>query len=685
MKNFEILAPVGGKDALIAAVRSGTNAVYLGTKFLNARRNASNFSFEELEEVVSYCHSRNVKVYITLNTIMSDEEINKAISVIKCGCAIGADAFIIQDLGLYSLIKKTAPEMPIHASTQMSIQTTLGVDTLSTLGFSRVILPREMSLEEITNICKNSKIDVEVFVHGALCMCVSGQCYMSAMLGSRSGNRGLCAQPCRLPFKIEGGTGHDLSLKDLCIVQDIPKLKKAGVKSFKIEGRMKRPEYVAACVTACKQSNENNGIVEDELNQNLKAVFSRSGFTKGYLESKLGKDMFGTRQKEDVTSAPAALSKLTSLYRKEIGVLPVDFALNANLGENLTLTASCKGVNIFEKSEFIVTKAENKSTDIESIKKQLKKCGSTAFFANDIFIDMDENVHVPLSSINAIRRTVLEKLELEICKPNSKEFKNFNINFNDHKSKNLSTIARFSHINQIPSDLQNVKTVIIPLYSTKEKVVSLINQGLNVGVEIPRGIFSTEFKILQRLEEAKNHGVKFAYCGTLDAVAIAKKVGIKILGGFSLNVYNTLSLYSLKQLGVNLCTLSPEITLQQAKHLGCDIPRGIISYGRLPLMLTRNCPVKNARDCCDCDKNAYLTDRLGVKFPVVCNNGFSEILNSRPIYMAERIKELENLDFMILYFTKESTKECFNIIKKYQTGEKYDGEFTRGLYYRGVE
>ncbi len=684
MNNFEILAPVGGEESLVAAVRSGTDAVYLGSQVLNARRNAQNFSFDELSKAVSYCHARGVKVYITLNTIVSDDELNTALDLIECGCAIGADAFIIQDLGILKLVKDTAPQMPLFSSTQMSVQTSYGVELLEQLGFKRAILPREMTFTEIENICKKSNIDIETFVHGALCMCVSGQCYLSAMLGGRSGNRGLCAQPCRLPFAMEGGTGHDLSLKDLSIIEDIPRLAKAGVTSFKIEGRMKRPEYVAAAVTACRQSIK--GEIDENLKNDLRAVFSRSGFTRGYLEGKFGKDMFGTRKKEDVVAAPAALSSLASLYRRDMQKLDIDFAFSAILGEPISLSAACCGIQVFEESDFIAQKAQNRATESESIKTQLEKCGGTPFLPNDIFIDIDDDLYIPLSAVNSLRRSVLEKLENALSKPVPKEFNRKRIIYKEHQSTKLSTVLRFSSINQIPDDLGNAECIIVPVLSSENELKQLCKEcSVPVGVELPRGIFSTQDKVKAALEKAMQAGATFAYCSTLDSIAIAKSVGIKIMGGFSLNVYNSSSLSVIESLGVESCVLSPELTLQQASEIGGNTKRGLISYGRLPLMLTRNCPAKNARDCTKCDKNAYLTDRLGVQFPIVCSNGFSELLNSRPIYMAERLSELKNIDFMILYFTKESPEECLQIITSYSNKEKYLGELTRGLYYRGVE
>ena len=285
----EILAPAGGYDALVAAVRCGANAVYLGGKALNARRNASNFSDEELREAVAYCHARNVKVYLTLNTLVADSELETAYDAIECACNSHADALILQDIGLVSLVRQVCPDMPMHASTQMSVQSIEGVRQLEKMGFARVVLPRELSESEIAAIAAKTDMELEYFVHGALCMCVSGQCLMSSVLGGRSGNRGLCAQPCRLPFGVNSKGGNALSLKDLSLVDELRRLEKAGICSFKIEGRMKRPEYVAAAVTACK--NSLNNINDYNIDEALRAVFSRSGFTKGYFEGKLGKDI----------------------------------------------------------------------------------------------------------------------------------------------------------------------------------------------------------------------------------------------------------------------------------------------------------------------------------------------------------------------------------------------------------
>ena len=313
MKNTEILAPAGGQEQLIAAVRCGADAVYLGTQKFNARNNAANFSAEELNDAVTYCHERNVSVYVTMNTLVTDNELGDVIEEIKMIAESGADAVIIQDIGVAALWKKYCPSRKLHASTQMTIHNLSGAQEAERLGFSRIVLARELSFEEIKTIAENISAEIEVFVHGALCMSVSGTCLLSSMIGSRSGNRGRCAQPCRLNFNVNSRE-HALSLKDLSLAENIKDLEKAGVKSFKIEGRMKRPEYVAAAVTAVRNAREG----KDVDMESLRAVFSRSGFTKGYFEGKRTLEMFGYRRHEDVTEMTGIIKEMTALYKDEI-------------------------------------------------------------------------------------------------------------------------------------------------------------------------------------------------------------------------------------------------------------------------------------------------------------------------------------------------------------------------------
>ncbi len=681
----EILAPAGSFECVLAAVRCGADAVYLGLPEFNARRNAENFSLEKLKEAIEYCHAVGVKVHITLNTLVSDDELPTAKEMIKHVCQLGADVLILQDIGLAALVAETAPEIERHASTQMSVQTPLGIKLLEKWGFSTAVLPREMTKQEIIDVRQSTSMKLEAFVHGALCMCVSGQCYLSAMLGGRSGNRGLCAQPCRLPFSASGGTGHDLSLKDLSLIESVNELREIGINSFKIEGRMKRPEYVAAAVTSVKSALDKKDT--PEISDMLKAVFSRSGFTDGYYKNMRGSNMFGTRTKQDVTAASGKLlSSLEHLYDKERALVAVDFILTIAEGENVSLTASARGKSVFVSEQFIPEKAVNKPSTAESFKERLAKCGGTVFYAKNIDVDLDDGLFVPASVINSLRRNALESLEKAISTVKPKCFTDKEIVIPSHKAEGKAKFRlRLADASQIPDNFDNVESLYFPLEIKENYVKNVQKHSVKVGIEIPRGIFGSYSYVEKQLERAKQMGITTAYCSTLDAVAIAKKHGMVIDGGFSLNVFNSLSAAELEHIDVKSITLSPELTLDKAEKIGGAIKRGIIAYGRLPLMLTRNCPIKNAGGCDICKKNGVLTDRKGIKFPVVCSHGCSELLNSRPIYMGDRMNEIKNMDFVTLYFTKENKETVNAVLDAYRKNKSAKGEFTRGLYYRGVD
>lgn len=681
----EILAPAGSPECVLSAVRSGADAVYLGTKAFNARRGAENFSDAELQKAIEYCRARGVKVHVVLNTLVRDDELELAFDVIRHVCALGADVLILQDVGLSALARECAPSVLRHASTQMSVQTAAGLELLKTLGYSRAVLPRELTKEEIKNLRKSTDMQLEVFVHGALCMCVSGQCYMSAMLGSRSGNRGLCAQPCRLPFSAGEPGRHDLSLKDLSLIGHLEELSKMGIDSFKIEGRMKRPEYVAAAVKSAKEAL--GGMTGTETQEKLRAVFSRSGFTDGYFENARGPLMFGTRRKEDVVSASAkVLSSLKNLYSKETPRVPVSFFLTVLEGEELSLSARSGSKTVFVSSCCVPEKALNAPTSEERLKEWISKCGSTPFYPEEIEIELDEGLSVSASAVNALRREALEKLEnaLKAVKPCNFTAAEFKLRPHTAREKKTFHLV-LSSAEQLPQNLENVENLYFPLEIEEKYVESVKNKGITVGVSVPRLLCGAEEKAQRLLLRAKNLGITAALCGTLDAVAIARKCGLEVHLGFSMNVFNSLSVLEFERIGVKSITLSPELTLAQCAAIGGEVQRGIIAYGRLPLMLTRNCPLKNAVSCAECRKKGALTDRMGVSFPVMCHGNYQEILNSRPIYMGDRTEEIKNIDFMSFLFTREKAKSVDAVLDAYRKGKKAKGDFTRGLCYRGVE
>lgn len=730
-KTIEILSPAGSPESLIAAVRAGADAVYLGGSLFSARASAKNFSDEALKAAVEYCHARGVKVYLAINTILRQEELLPALSFLQFACSLPVDAVLVQDTGFLWLAQKCAPGMPLHASTQMSIHTPAGCKALAEAGLERVVLAREMSLEEIREAHAAAPVELEAFVHGALCMSVSGQCYFSAMLGSRSGNRGMCAQPCRLPFTAESGafpagpwrgcrgdldsvrsagaegsfsgTGHDLSLKDLSMISRLSELAGAGVASAKIEGRMKRPEYVAAATRACRLSADGEPV-PPELLKNLGAVFSRSGFTTGYLDQKLGREMFGVRSKEDVTSATnAVFSELRTLYQKELPRIPVTFSLTIRNGEPVSLEAQDpEGRRVSISHGDIPEPARNRPIDAARCEEQLQKTGGTPFAANAVRCTIEDGLSVPISLLNQYRREALEELERLRAKRAPVPFSLCEIPApGTHRAKAMRLRARFPHTD-LPEEAKRCELVYLPYFTPPETLQKLKSEGFPVALELPRGLFSLEPALKKALAAAKGAGVLDVWAGNLGAAALAKEAGMTVHGGFSLNITNSAASAWYHEFGLADSELSFELTLPQAAAVGGDMPRGLVVYGRLPLMLTRNCPAANSpRGCLHCKTPPVLTDRKGISFPVQCYGSCSEVLNSVPLYLADRMREVRGQDFGVLRFTTESREESAKILSAYFSAledalspspEKPDasifpqkGEFTRGLYYRGIE
>ena len=675
MKKPEILAPAGSPEALTAALRCGADAVYLGTRRFNARRGASNFDDAALRETAFLCRSFGAKLYLTLNTLVTDDETDDVRRTLQAAADAGVDALIVQDMGVARLARESC-DIPLHASTQTSVQTAAGVSVLRDMGFTRVVVPRELRREELADIRKSTDLEIEMFVHGALCMCVSGQCLLSAVFGGRSGNRGLCAQPCRLPFAAAGGTGHDLSLRDLSLLAYLPELRDMGVDSFKIEGRMKRPEYVAAAVTACRAALD--GAQTGEIFDLLRSVFSRSGFTDGYYTGKLGRDMFGTRQKEDVTAAQSALSALEKLYAAQPAKYPVRFSFVCRIDEPVALTAESGAYSVTVCGEKPVP-AENRATDDASVRRQLQKCGGTLFYPENMQIGMDDGLFLPASALNALRRDALDGLLQKIAETPRRHYSHYEEPRTAHKAGKTRLYARFADAAQIPPGFTADK-LILPLYCGAEEIASH-----GAAVEIPRGLFGREDEVRKKLLSCREHGVREAVFASLDGLSLAKACGLEAIAGFGSNLFNTSALREAELRGVAQTLVSPELPLRCVQELGAQIPRGVFLYGRLPLMLTRNCPQKNGKSCRECQRQGSLTDRKGVTFPIDCRSGCAEILNDRPVYLLDKQDDVRNADFVLLFFTTETASACGDILHAYETGAEPTGAFTRGLAFRGVE
>lgn len=687
MNKLEVLAPAGSMESLYPAVRLGADAIYLGAKKLSARSSAQNFSREELKNAVEYCHARGVKVYLACNTLLHDSELAEAMNIIEYACSLPVDALIVQDLGLISLIRQAAPNMRLHASTQMSVHTPAGVEMLYNMGFKRAVLSRELSKKEIAEIVKNSPIELEVFVHGALCMSVSGQCYFSAMLGSRSGNRGACAQPCRLPFCAEGGTGHDLSLKDISLINHLKELEELGVASAKIEGRMKRPEYVAVSVAACRQSLD-KGIVAPELTEKLFAVFSRSGFTDGYYTGNRGVGMFGIRSKDDVTSATnKVFNSIHTMYKDEKPIVPIDFSLEIHSGKETVLTCS-DGENHTSKAVGdIPQQAIKVALTEEKCKSYIEKTGGTPFYVRDFKCSLDEGLSLPAVALNGLRRNCLDDILIQRGKRNPVEFSEieFPKTLTRKSIKPKYFRARFTNCD-ISDDFLDSEIIYVPINCKDEEYISLMDRGFAVAVEIPRGMFGIENRIYERLKHIQSLGINEVLASNIGAVMMAKKLDMDIHGGFGLNIMNTASIEWAESMGIMDVEVSFELTLEQISQLGGKLPIGIISQGRLPLMLTRNCPAQNdGKGCKSCKNAPVLKDRKNIEFPMQCYGSCTEILNSVPVILSDRKNEICGVDFEVLRFSVENSVETEENLQIFNRKITQKGGFTRGLYYRGVE
>ncbi len=668
---MEVLAPAGGREQLIAAVYSGADAVYLGTKGFNARRKADNFGEDELKQAVAWCHGRGVRVHVTVNTLVTDSELPALFDTVREVAESGADAVILQDLAAAALFREHVPDLPRHASTQMSIHNAEGARLAQELGFSRVILARELSLAEIRRIREAVDIELECFVHGALCMGVSGQCLLSAFLGERSGNRGLCAQPCRLDFRA-GERGYALSLKDACLIPYCRELAEAGVTSLKIEGRLRRPEYVAAAVDACRKALAGE---EPDLGD-LERVFSRSGFTDGYLRGKRDLGMFGRRTEEDKADSAAVLGKLSGLYRREYPRVRVDMALKLKPGETTELTTSDG-----QRSVTVAGPApEPVRSQAPDLRGQLERTGGTPFFLGELALDADPGW---TAKLNPLRREALDKLlearEQTAPWPVQGEFLP---PVPDRKNTQPKLRLRFETKEQF-FDLPEAEALYLPIEELDGELTEAYGHKL-IG-ELPRLVFPGGEKALEeKLLALRERGLRTLCAGNPGTVRLGRRLGFRISGGFDLNILNSRALAEWAALGVSETLLSPEIRLAGVEKLGGSIPRGIVAYGHLPLMLYRCCPMQGKKGCLGCDGRRQLTDRQGEKFTVLCHRKqFSSLLNPVPLYVSDR--DLRGLDFQLGYFTTEDAGSCRAIAARMAAGEPFEGRRTLGPYYRSMK
>ena len=690
MSKIEILAPVGNEEMLRAAVFSGADAVYLGFSGFNARTSANNFNADTLKDAVAFCHARGVAVHVALNTTVYGGELPALEQAIRAVAASGADAVICQDLAVATLIGKIAPQLPRHGSTQMSVHSLQGALELKELGFTRVVLARELSMPEVEHITKHCGIETECFVHGALCMCVSGQCYMSAFLGGRSGNRGSCAGPCRLPFEAnalpEGKPGrlHHLSLKDNSVIDKLDKLQALGVASAKIEGRLRTPEYVAAAVSACLAGREGRAYDRDLL----KNAFSRSGFTSGYLDGKIDGTMFGVRSEADAEQTKKTLPMLRELYRRERSRVPVKMKLEIEEGgEKLTVT-DADGSKAFAYGDAEPQPARTDPT--ESLHRSLSKTGGTPFAVEDqdITVEMDGGPwFIPGGAVNELRREALDALlkKREVLRPWPTTDEHVPALPLRTLPSRRTLRARFENWEQVPERaLDGIEYLILPIAQADRVPREWRAKTL---LELPRVMFGKlEEDTARRIAATQDAGFAGYEVSNIAHLRLCR--GLPMSGSFGLNITNQLAAQFYADNGLGSMLILPEvkdsdISTIAPTHNGRPVPTGVLVYGHMPLMITRACPLQNIHDCAHCDKTGVLTDRKAKKFPVRCGLGVRTIYNPVPIYMGDKPGAL-TVDYGVAYFTLESREETAKILEMIRTHAPFEGDFTRGLYFKGT-
>ena len=692
---LELLAPAGSMESLRAAVQNGANAVYLGCGIYNARQGAKNFTPQALTEAVKYCHVRDVAVHLTLNTLVSDKETQELVQLIRHAAQSGVGAFIVQDLGVVRLCRQIAPHIPIHGSTQMTIHSLPGVLLCAAWGLSRVVLSRELSREEIRYICQNSPIEIEVFGHGALCMCYSGQCYLSAAIGGRSGNRGRCAQPCRQSY----GYGrwqnqYPLSLKDSCLVRELKELEQMGVASLKLEGRMKRPEYVAA-VTGIYRKALDTHMVTRDMEKTLLDAFNRQGFTQGYYDGALGGEMFGVR--EDTRENAALFKELRQTYETgETPLVPIRFQAVVRPGltqltvidpQNRVCTAQGPAPEMARVAE--LTK--------EVLIARLTKTGGTPYRCVEAAVEIEPGLSLSASAINGLRRDVLNQLTALRARRDvpalgrPERIPNYRTP-QEPPAYNIQVTTKDQITGRLLKMQPNLLYVPLHLLTEDAAFTRDLVGKVRVCPVLPRVVHDGELaRLKEQLRSLRSLGIREALVGNLGLLLPVRECGMHPRGDFGLNIYNSAALQSVREMELRSQCLSFEMTLPQIRDAKKGLPCEILAYGRLPLMITENCLIRGRTGQCTCHlAPAKLVDKTGSEFPVIRdgNTCRSVLLNGKKLYWLDRQEDLARLGLWAvrLYFTTENPQEVDRVLSACRSGEAMDpGACTRGLYLRGLQ
>lgn len=694
MHKVELLAPAGNFECLIAAVQSGADAVYLAGKSFGARSFADNFENEKLAQAVDYCHLRGVKLYVTVNTLVLDSETEELKKYLIFLSEIGVDAIIVQDMGVLELARKIVPDLPVHASTQMTIHNLQGVLSLARFGIKRVVLSRELSLDDIRYIAENTDMELEVFAHGALCMCYSGQCLLSSIIGSRSGNRGKCAQPCRLQYGINSKKEkkYYMSLKDLSSLEHLKGFLAAGVASLKIEGRMKGPAYVAAVVGIYRRYLDSPAKIRREDMELLDSIFNRGGLTDGYLTGKTGPEMFALDKPDNpYRKGSSEIEKqLLGSLKAENRKIRIFGKITIQKDSFPKMTVSCGNISVEYVHEKLPEQAMKAPIDAPSVLVQMAKTGGTTFEFEDVSASVDEGLFLSAGELNKIRRNALamfEKVFVASFKRTAAVSENEKCDVSSVSSEG-GFVCEVTNLEQLETAKKyDFKKFLVPIGlirknsaltdGVKEKIIIVLPAILRDG-EFEKYVADTK-----SLLDSGYHGVSVHNIALIESFE-----GYKVYGSFRLNIFNSPALKVFKDLKLEAAEFSPELTLRQIDSLEKPLPTQVMVYGRLPLMVSENCIIRNGSSC-PCKGDNTITDRMGMKFPVIKDGDIcrSVVLNCKKTFMGFEMEKIKKagVNFFRIYFTDEAPEECDKICDTFLCGGDYRPEdFTKGHFYKGV-
>ena len=681
----ELLSPAGSLKILKAAANVGADAVYFGFNSFNARNGAANFSLEDAENGISYLHNRGKKGYITLNTIIKDMEVRDFAIQVENAVKVGADGVIVQDIGAVQIIKEIAPGLEIHGSTQMTVHNLEGVNFLYNNGIKRVVLSRELSLDEIKYIKENTLCEIEIFIHGALCAGYSGQCYLSSFIGDRSGNRGKCAQPCRLNYELMGKSGTLLSLKDLNSVNYIDTFKNLKIDSLKIEGRLKDEYYVATVVDSYRRLLDGDKLSKEDI-ELLNNIFYRGGYTDYFTDYK-SKKMFCLNKNENPYSHyekkaeekyKNIISKNTSQREKKI---PLNMEINLFKGDYPLLKGFANGKEEFVWGEEELSEAKNAPVTLEKVRESLSKLNDTPFYLNELKGNIGDGVFAPAKTLNELRRKLCEALTVSSNQIINK------VSYKDERRSETRPqfIVRANLQSQLTwADSKKEIKYVFANYNLVLKNNDFLDKE-KIVITLPKVISFEEMpKVVSRVKKLKEEGYKYALVSNLSHFEILK--GFKLISDIYLNVSNSRSEQFLKDNDVFLCGVSPEITLKDISYFMKDMPVFVMGYGYIESMILRNCIKKSVLN--ECVKGPVeLIDRKGEKFIIDCREDCRNvILNSHPVVMSDKYEDFKKsgVDFIMLSFYSENMKKCEEIFNMFKTGENNFEKFTRGHFYRGA-